>query len=50
VAMKARRWDFGAFCDGRRSDPPETDATETEPMEMDAAETEPTEADAAESD
>jgi hypothetical protein len=30
ISMKARRWDFGAFCDGRRSDPPETDATESD--------------------
>ena len=30
VSMKARRWDFGAFCDGRRRDPSGTDATESD--------------------
>ena len=30
ISMKARRWDFGAFCDGRSSDPPETNATESD--------------------
>jgi hypothetical protein len=30
VSMKARRWNFGTFCDGRRGDPPGADATESD--------------------
>ena len=28
VSMKAKRWDFGAFCDGRRVSPPDADPPE----------------------
>jgi hypothetical protein len=33
VSMKARRWDFGAFCDGRRTSPPDTESSDAEPSE-----------------
>jgi len=33
ISMKAKRWDFGAFCDGRRTSPPDADPSDAEPSE-----------------
>ena len=33
ISMKAKRWDFGAFCDGRRTSPPDVDPSDAEPSE-----------------
>jgi hypothetical protein len=38
VPRKARRWNFGSFCDGRRGEPPEADPTEVEPPKVDPTE------------
>ena len=55
ISMKARRWNFGTFCNSRRSDPTEANPTETELNETDLNETDgtdtnPTETDATGSD
>jgi hypothetical protein len=33
ISMKAKRWDFGAFCDGRRTSQPDADPSDTETSE-----------------
>ncbi len=33
VSMKARRWNFGAFCDGRRTNPSDAKPPDAEPSE-----------------
>jgi len=50
VPRKARRWNFGSFCGGRRGDPPEANPTEVEPPKVDPTEVEPPEANPTEGD
>ena len=33
ISMKARRWNFGAFCDGRRTNPSDANPPDAEPSE-----------------
>jgi hypothetical protein len=43
ISMKARRWNFGAFCDGRRTNSSDADPPDAEPSDADPPDAEPSE-------
>jgi hypothetical protein len=39
--MKARRWNFGAFCDGKRTNPSDEDPSDADPPDAEPSEPTP---------